>query len=224
MKQIELLETIISYTFKNKSLLIEAMTHPSLSGKKTNPSNYQRLEFLGDKVLGFIVARKLFSIMPKATEGEISKKHSEIICGTSCSDIAFKIGLERFVLLAQSQEKDGGRSNPKILENALEALIGAIYIDSNLETAEAIVLKLFEVEKRSFEKNMTNAKSILQEWMQKNYAGKTPIYKSTQLPDGTFEVTAIIEVISKTATGNAKTIKDAQKIAATKLIKELGIS
>ncbi len=128
----------ISYNFNNPRLLEEALTHPSLITEKK--FNYQRLEFLGDKVLSLIISDFLMKKHPKENEGALSKRQASLVSGEMLSKIALEISLNNFIRLSPGEEKLGGRNNKRNLENALEALVGAIYLDSNFENATKFVL------------------------------------------------------------------------------------
>ncbi len=129
----------IDYHFKNSSLLEEALTHPSLS--KNNPLNYQRLEFLGDAILAMIMAELLLKKHQTENEGELSKRQAYLVSGEVISQIARKIGISEIIKISVSEESAGGRNNKRNLENAMEAVIAAIYLDSNLEECREFVLK-----------------------------------------------------------------------------------
>jgi ribonuclease-3 len=119
----------ISYHFKNKDLLQEALTHPSI-GNKSTVKNYQRLEFLGDKVLSLIIGEFLIEKYPNEMEGPLSKRQAALVSGETLTEVALIVGLEEVLLISHGEQKLGGKTNKRNLENALEALIGAIYIDS----------------------------------------------------------------------------------------------
>ena len=134
------LEEKLNYFFKDKSILIEALTHPS-SGAVVN---YERLEFLGDAVLELIISDLLYLKFPKYPEGKLTKLRANIVCSKSLADIASELDLGDYLILGKGEELTGGRSKPSILENAAEALIGAVYLDGGFEKTKFIVGKLFE--------------------------------------------------------------------------------
>jgi ribonuclease-3 len=158
--------THISYKFSNENLLEEAMTHPSLSKENKHKPNYQRLEFLGDKVLGLIIGEFLMEKYPSETEGDLSKRQAAVVSGEALAKIALKIGLDKILQVSRGEKNLGGQTNKRNLENALEALVGAIYQDSNYETAKKFILKFWS---DFLEKNVTPPKdpvSELQELVQ----------------------------------------------------------
>ncbi len=133
----------INYNFTNPDLLVEALTHPSLSKEDKAKPNYQRLEFLGDKVLSLIVGEFLFHKHKNEAEGDLSKRQAVLVSGETLSDIALKIGLDRVIKVSKGEKNLGGTTNKRNLENSLEALIGAIYLDSNFLTAKSFVMKFW---------------------------------------------------------------------------------
>ena len=120
----------ISYYFTNQKLLEEALTHPSLSKDNFDRPNYQRLEFLGDKVLSLVVGEFLMGKYPNEMEGSLSKRQAALVSGETLAEVALLIGLTEVLQISNGERKLGGKTNKRNLENALEALIGAIYLDS----------------------------------------------------------------------------------------------
>lgn len=213
-------ENILHYTFKDVMLLEEALTHPSVRRFDKGNKSYQRLEFLGDKVLSLIIAEYLFLNFEEETEGEISKRHALIVSGKSCADIATKIGVGDYIILAQNQEIQGGRKNENILENTLEAIIGAIYKDGGFIVAKEFILQNFKSLLNNTEnsKPPQDPKSALQERYQKKYK-KLPEYKVISSSQSGFEVELIIE--DRAFRFQGKTIKAAEKAVAEKALKEI---
>lgn len=220
------LENSLGYIFKDRSMLLEAFTHPSVKKRQKSNVSYQRLEFFGDKVLGLIIAEHLFEMFPNETEGEISKRHAHLVCGEVCAQIASQNDLGSYLILSDSQEKDHGRTNDKILENVLESLIGAMYFDAGLAVTKKIVLKLFKDTIDVAKYIPQDSKSKLQEWVQKKYQ-MTPIYDVSErlVGDGNklFEVSVTIAGLDFIQNGMGKTRKSAEKAAALKMIEFLKI-
>jgi len=134
------LEQKIGYEFKNKKLLEEALTHKS--SKK--PYNNERLEFLGDAVVDLVVAEYLYKKFPNAKEGELSKTRASIVNEKGLSEVAEKLTLGAYLQLSFAEEKNGGREKPSIVSNAVEAILGAIYLESGLEPAKRVAMALIE--------------------------------------------------------------------------------
>lgn len=139
-KRSEELENKLDYHFKDKELLTEALTHPS-NGSQLN---YERLEFLGDAVLELLISDLLYSNFPKFPEGKLTKLRSNIVCSKSLAEIALTLNLGSYLYLGKGEELTGGRTKPSILENAAEALIGAVYLDGGFEAAKQLVDQLFK--------------------------------------------------------------------------------
>lgn len=207
----------ISYNFSNPELLEEALTHPSLSKDNNHKTNYQRLEFLGDKVLSLVISEFLMKKYPNEAEGDLSKRHAALVSGETLSQIASSIGIADVLQISVGERKLGGNNNKRNLENALEALIGAIYIDSNYEEAKDFIMKFWH---DFLDKNLTPPQdpvSQLQEIIQ---------LKSKQLPqyetfksggedhDPTFTSNLKVEHLELEFTATGKSKKEAQKEVA----------
>ena len=213
------LEEKIQYKFTNPKLLEEALTHPSVKRLSKTNFSYQRLEFLGDKVLGLLVCDFLLAKYPNEEEGAISKRHAKIVCRASLCEIAKDINLGSYIILTKNQAVDGGRNSESILENVLEALIGAIYKDGGIEEARDFVTKFFSDLLLNTGKNPPqDPKSAFQEYFQKKYK-KLPEYKITILEPGVFEAT--LEFNKKLIKANGKSIKEAEKLTAKIALTEI---
>lgn len=174
------LEKKLSYTFENKNLLKEALTHRSYLNEnpKWSFSDNERLEFLGDAVLELIVTAELFNRFPDYKEGQMTGVRAALVNYVMLSQIAKSMGLENFVLLSKGEAKDTGRARDVILANAIEALIGALYLDGGYDAAKnfihsAVLSRLEEVFKKGLIKD---AKSLLQEKAQSENK-ITPVYR-----------------------------------------------
>lgn len=213
----------IGYFFKNDDLLEEALTHPSLT-RNVGCKNYQRLEFLGDKVLSLVISQYLFTKYDAENEGDLSKRHAYLVCGEVLADLALKIGLDEVILLSQGEEKSGGRGNKNNLENALEALIGAIYLDGDYDAAQNFVLNLWQDVLQGDFSVPKDPVSHLQEIVQMKL--KTlPQYEIAQCgglqhsPE--FEARVVIQELGVDVKAQGMSKKEAQKKVATLAIKAL---
>ena len=135
---------IILYNFRDENLLKMALTHPSLNTKSSQNFNYERLEFLGDKVLSLVIGEYLMKKFPSENEGNLSKRHADLVSGTTLAKIATKIDLPKMLILSFGEKKIGGNQNKNNLENALEAMIGAIYLDANYSEAQKFILNFWQ--------------------------------------------------------------------------------
>ena len=212
------LEKRLGYSFKEKALLREALTHPSYGF----PHN-ERLEFLGDSVLGVCISHLLFEAFPSAKEGELSKRRAHLVKEETLFEISHKLGLFEFLRLGKGEELDGGRRKPSVLASALEALIGAIYLDGGLEEALEITRRLFEDFIKDSSLEDADYKTQLQELSQAIFK-ETPIYQliSERGPDHqkTFEAIVLIKghIWGK---GEGKTKKEAEQKAAKEALNKL---
>ncbi len=165
--------------FKNIGLLDNAFTHRSLSNEVSKHiQNNERLEFLGDSVLGLVVANFLFENFPNDAEGELAKTKSVVVSEPVLAEIALRIGIPACLMLGKGEEKSGGRQKKAILADAVEAVIGAFYLDSGLKEVEKFIIRIIEQEIHNVHSNkhIKDYKSLLQEYYQKKHKS-VPIYK-----------------------------------------------
>lgn len=134
---------IIGYNFADEKLLEEALTHPSLSKEDRAQPNYQRLEFLGDKVLSLVIGEFLMSKYLNESEGDLSKRQAVLVSGETLAEIALEIGLNQVIKVSKGEKNLGGTTNKRNLENALEALIGALYLDSDFTKAQEFIMSFW---------------------------------------------------------------------------------
>jgi ribonuclease-3 len=148
MKQsdVEVLEQKLGYTFTNKQLLITALTHKTYAFEAATPLEYnERLEFLGDSILSFVVAEQLYQSNKYFSEGELTRRRSQSVNNKLLADIAISLDLGGFLLLGKGEKKQDGARNKTNLANAFEAIIGAVFLDSDLETVQGFIVKrIFE--------------------------------------------------------------------------------
>ncbi len=166
---LEQLEIRIDYVFRDRSLLERAVTHPSLLQDRPElAESNQRLEFLGDAVLQLVLTQALFELFPGDREGMLSKRRAALANGVFLAALAREIGLDLALRLGASEEATGGRSRAAALEDALEALVGAVYLDSDLPTARRVVLGLYGPlpERLAVVEDIENPKGRLQELIQ----------------------------------------------------------
>ena len=160
----------LGYSFARSELLLRALTHGSIS-TATRPDN-QRLEFLGDRVLGLTIAEALFKTDRAATEGQLAPRYNALVKGETCAAIAREIGLGDVLKLGRSEMLSGGRRKEALLADAMEAVLAAIYLDGGLEAARTVILRLWASRLKNVDQDARDAKTALQEWAQAN--GMTP--------------------------------------------------
>jgi ribonuclease-3 len=220
-KEIETLEKKVGYTFKDKKLIIEALTHKSYK----QPYDNERLEFLGDAVLDLIVGEYLFTKFRKSNEGKLSKIRASLVNETGFDKLARSLDLGDYILLSNAEENNGGREKSSLLSNAFEAIMGAIYLEAGLEVVQKIVVKIIEsnYDEISLDSLFRDFKTTLQEMTQASF-GITPEYKvlTSRGPDHKkeFEVGVFIEG-KEYARAIGKSKKIAQQIAAEEAVKLL---
>ncbi len=171
------LENIIGYCFKDKAILKEALTHKSFAGEHKSAHHNERLEFLGDSILGAIVADYIYCQCPHSEEGVLSKIKSNLVSRHNLYLWAKELDLGRFLCLGHGELATGGRQRDSILSNAMEAVIGAVYIDGGYPAAEQVVLPW--VRTQQLKQDSGDYKSTLQEFIQKR-SRHTPQYEVVQ--------------------------------------------
>ncbi len=217
------IEESIGYTFKDKSLLREALTHISYAHEKGIKSN-EKLEFLGDSVLEFISSKYLYNKFPKLKEGELTKVRAQVVCEDSLYEVAKKHNISQYIKVGYSEELSGGKNKPTILADSIEAIIAAIYFDGGLDEAEKFIIEnLAEaMEFASHNVGQKDYKTVLQEKLQKN--GDVRIeYKviGEKGPDHDKIFTSEVIVNGKVlASGTGKSKKLAEMQAAKKALEE----
>ena len=170
-KNLHLLQKKIKIQFKDPKILLKALTHKSYDPINNN----EKMEFLGDRVLGLVIAKKLLEIYPNEKEGILDKKYASLVNKKTCLLIANNIGIDRFIMILKST-KNKSKIEDKVLSDACEALIGAIYLDKGLKIAENFILTLWKNEIDKSVVTKIDAKTKLQEYSLKIFK-KLPIYK-----------------------------------------------
>ena len=191
---IEALESVLNYSFEDKKLIIEALTHKSYK----QPYDNERLEFLGDAVLDLIVGEYLFNRFSKSDEGKLSKIRASLVNEAGFDKLARSIDLGKYIFLSNAEENNGGRDKASLLSNAFEAIMGAIYLESGLERVKKIAIDLIEKnhDEISLDSLFRDYKTTLQELTQARF-GITPEYSviASRGPDHKkeFELAVFIE-------------------------------
>ena len=220
MKILKDLEKVLGYNFKDTSLLKQSLIHKSFDNKNNN----EKLEFLGDRVLGLVISKKLIDKYPNEKEGIIDKKFANLVNKKTCSNIAKQIDIKSYMYLGTSY-KTLTRSSEKITSDCLEAVIGAIYLDAGIKPVEKVILKFWEKYLQSSDLPIIDAKTKLQEYSLKKFKRlpKYTFYKSSgPQHNPTFKIDVQIPN-SKKIVGTGSSKKNAQQNAAAKLLTLLGI-
>ncbi|MEQ1725712.1 MAG: ribonuclease III [Sphingopyxis sp.] len=213
----------LGYSFADKALLLSALTHGSHNARGPDGADYQRLEFLGDRVLGLSIADELYRRFPRAQEGELSTRLNTLVSGATCADVARTIGLAPFIRLGKQARDDGARDSDNILGDVIEALIGAIYIEAGMGEARAMVLRLWGGRLDNAGGAAKHPKSALLEWAAANRR-KPPEFQiiSRDGPDHAPRFTVLVSIHSAgeaSATGSSK--QEAETAAAAALLAQL---
>lgn len=167
LEAVAALERALGHSFRDRDLLDRALTHASVGDGARAVRHYERLEFLGDRVLGLLAAERLLALEPEAREGDLSPKLAALVNGRTCARVARRIGLGEAIKLSPGETKSGGRDKDSILGDAMEALMAAFYIDAGLDRTRSFFLRFWADEFREIDAARTkDPKTQLQEWAQ----------------------------------------------------------
>ena len=214
------LEKIIKFTFKNNSLLLKSLKHKSFD----NDNNNEKLEFLGDRVLGLVISQKLLEKFPNEKEGTIDKKFANLVNKKTCLLIAKKLNLKKFIFVGASH-RNLERSADKIISDCLEAIVGAIYLDGGLKQAQKFILNFWESYLDKSVITLVDSKTQLQEYSLKKFKElpKYIFHKKIGPQHKPLFKTEVHIPNSKKISGSGSSKKNAQQNAAAKLLKILSI-
>ena len=215
----------LGHRFADPNLLTQALTHPSVvhgrAPRKATP--YERLEFLGDRVLGLVVAEMLFNRFPTEPEGALARRHAALVRREALARIALAIGLPQHLVVSRGEEEAGGRGNPGLLADACEALIGALYADAGFEKAQTFVRTMWTPLMDESAAPPKDAKTALQEWAQ-GRGKKLPVYTTVGMEgpphDPTFMVSVEVEGV-ETVTAKGASKRAAEQAAATQMLENV---
>ncbi len=204
----------LGYTFNDASLFEEALTHRSAGS-----NNNERLEFLGDSILNFIIAHELFKMYPDVDEGDLSRLRASLVNGDSLAEISAGLQLGDFITLGAGEKRSGGHRRKSIQADCVESIIGAVYCDSDFETCRRLVLKLYQDKLNNIPdiSTLKDPKTRLQELLQSRQRA-LPVYEvvaiTGQAHSQTFEVSCTIEQLGIVATGKGGSRRKAEQVAA----------
>jgi len=216
------LEERLGYRFADETLLERALTHSSANAHASN----ERLEFFGDRVLGLVVADKLYSLYPQDPEGMLALKLNALVRKDTCAVAAAAAGLPEHLILASSEAKSGGRNKAVILAGACEAVIAALYLDGGMEAARAFIEQYWANAFASLNSDMRDAKTVLQEWAQSGPVKATPIYRLLRREGPDHAPMFIVEVSAaeqEPANGEGRSKREAEQAAAQAMLMRLGL-
>ena len=220
-KKLESLEKRIGYCFKTRALLKQALTH-----KSAHRAHNERLEFLGDAVLSMVIADALYLRFNQATEGELTRARASLVNKTTLSSIALELSLGDYIELGLGEKRSGGFRRESIMADALEAIFGAVYLDSGFDDVKKVILSQYEQRMMALrpEKQQKDPKTQLQEWLQANQHS-LPKYEITLITgephDQHFTVICEVEALSLQAEGEGSSRRLAEQEAARKILEHI---
>ena len=224
-KRIKRIEEIVGHHFADENLIISAITHPSAAEGKAVSASYERLEFLGDSVLGGMIAIDVYKRFPAMDEGELSMLKIALVSGEMLSDVAAGLGIGELILLGESEKGTGARGMRSALENVYEALVGALYLDGGYDVAHEFVSRTLHPRiTPDLARHVVPAKSRLQEVIQRDYR-VGPTYKlegeSGPAHSPTFTSVVLVEG-RRVGRGSGSTKKESQANAAADALVRMG--
>jgi len=220
------LEKALSYRFKDQKLLEMALTHASMRSNKGKRVDNERLEFIGDRVLGLAIAELLSERYPEANEGELARRFNRLVRGETCAKVARGLGLGTHLILSESEAGSGGRAKSTILADAMEALLGAIFLDTGFEAARSAVRRYWASQSADINTSAgPDAKSALQEWAQgQGLALPKYVEIARKGPDHAPRFTSEVRIPGKPpARGEGASKRAAEQAAARALLEREGV-
>ena len=221
--QLARLEKKLGYQFNNQQLLSQALTHRSAKG-----ANNERLEFLGDSMLGYVIAGVLYEKFPQASEGELTRMRSSLVRGVTLAEVGRDFGLGDYLILGPGELKSGGFRRDSILEDAVEAIIGAVFLDSDMPTCQALILAWFSERLDKIQPALSHKdpKTRLQEYLQGRNK-PLPLYEVTdtkgQSHNQEFTVSCTVENLEQVVVSKGTSRRKAEQSAAEKVLELLNV-
>jgi len=226
LEKIAALQNALGYNFKDQSILIQALSHPSLRQHVASSDDVtidnERLELLGDSVIGFIITELIYKNFSNYNEGKLATIKSHLVCKDMLCQIGIKINLSEAIIMTHGEEVSGGRHNPNNIENAVEAVMAAIYLDSDIMTVARVIKELWHEYLSAPDLATSDAKSALQELVQ-TMGPFRPIYEVISRSGSAHAPLFVVEVKVKDykQSGSGHSIKAAEKEAAKKMLEAL---
>ncbi len=224
-REFSTLENRLGWQFNDPNLLVRALTHSSLSGGARVVRDLERLEFLGDRVLGLLTAEELWRRYPEFEEGDMAPRLNALVRKETCAKAALHFGIDEFIMMSEWEEGAGGRKKKAILGDVMEALLGAIYVDGGLDAARIVYDRYWTPNLEDLSRYHRDAKTALQEWSQNKKLG-TPDYTVLDADGPAHAPAFTIEVQvkgRKPAQGEGKSKRKAQMDAARNFLIREGI-
>lgn len=215
------LYNVLHYRFNDTTLFARALTHRSANGR-----NNERLEFLGDAVLDFVISEALVRTREEADEGDLSRLRASLVKDSSLARIAAELGLGEYLILGSGERKTGGHRRASILADALEAIFGAVYLDAGFDAAKQMIEQVFasRLEALPDASELRDPKTRLQEWLQARKLA-LPVYELTRVSGEDhkqrFEVSCMVGELSQTTAGSASSRRKAEQQAALKMLEAI---
>ena len=225
LNEIKKIESVLKYSFNNKKLLTTALTHRSCLNSPKHQESYERLEFLGDAILEKMISVFLYHKYPDKMEGFLTAARSSLVRTESLSKISSQYKINEFIIMSKGEEQGGGRQNPSILEDVIESLIGALYLDGGPEASQKFfdLFILPDADINMSEKQLKDAKSSFQEQVQA-LGYSSPVYETIKSDGPDHEKTFLVQVSVDNrpiATGEGKSKQQAEQTAAKNAIQSL---
>jgi ribonuclease-3 len=219
-RRIQLTESVLGHKFRDKDLVLRALTHPSAVEERDPDAYYERLEFLGDSIVGFLIAEELYRRFPSMDEGGLTRIRVSVVSRSALARVAADLGLADAIVVGQSELGTGGRGLRSALGNVYEALVAALYLDAGMAAARDWVLAtLGPLISEDVAASLENPKSELQERLQAR--GETPVYRLVSQEGPPHARTFTVEVVVAGAamgSGSGRTKKEAEAAAAAAAI------
>lgn len=219
------LEQRLGHRFKNQEWLERALIHASMRGGRMVKHDNERLEFIGDRVLGLAIVEAVSQALPDAREGELARRYNGLVKGETCAIVARELGLGEFMILSESEESSGGRKKATILADAIEAVLGAVFMDAGFDPARDVVLHLWQPLLDERGSQQIDAKSVLQEWAQgRGLSLPRYVELSRDGPDHAPKFTTEVRIKGcDPAIGHGRSKRQAEQVAARTLLEREGV-
>ena len=219
------LEEKLEYSFNDPILLKNALTHSSYANENRAEGipNNERLEFLGDSVLGFVTAKHLYSMKPTISEGKMTRLRAELVCEKSLHEVAKELSLGDYLRIGKGEERSGGRQRASILADAVEAVIAAIFLDGGMEPAEKFIKRMLLTDEKIAAHHATDYKTVLQELIQRKPGQLLEYVEAGETgPDHDKRFLSDVRLNGETiGSGSGRTKKEAEQSAARAALERL---